>query len=66
MTQVFKIEGMACSHCAGRVEKAASAVEGVASAKADVAAATLSIEGSADPAAVAAAVRAAGYPCKAV
>lgn len=57
---------MACSHCAGRVEKAASAVEGVASAKADVAAATLSIEGSADPAAVAAAVRAAGYPCKAV
>ena len=65
MTQTLKVEGMACAHCASRVEKAASAVEGVASAKADVNAATLTVEGNADAAAVAAAVTAAGYPCTA-
>ncbi len=36
MTKTLNIEGMMCAHCVAHVEKALSAVEGVASAKADL------------------------------
>lgn len=63
MAQIFNLEGMACSHCKARVEKAAAAVAGVSTAVADLAAHTLTVEGTAENAAVASAVSAAGYPC---
>ena len=36
MTKTLNIEGMMCAHCVSHVEKALSALEGVASAKADL------------------------------
>ena len=36
MTKTLNIEGMMCAHCVAHVEKALSALEGVASAKADL------------------------------
>ena len=36
MKKTIQIEGMMCNHCTAHVEKALSALEGVASAKADL------------------------------
>jgi Cu+-exporting ATPase len=52
--------GMTCASCVGRVERAIGAVPGVRRAAANIAAERVHVEGG-DPAAVAAAIRAAGY-----
>jgi Cu+-exporting ATPase len=59
----FGVAGMTCTSCVGRVEKALAAVPGVASATVNLATETADVrtEGGVDPAAVAAAIRAAGY-----
>lgn len=63
--QVLKlvVEGMACSSCAERVEKAIRATPGVASAAVELAAkrATVTFSGAPDPKAVIGAIAAAGY-----
>ncbi|HVM45947.1 MAG TPA: heavy-metal-associated domain-containing protein [Candidatus Thermoplasmatota archaeon] len=62
---VLKVSGMTCGHCAKTVERAARSVPGVEDARADVAAGALTVRGSADARAVAAAVRASGYDAEA-
>ena len=62
MTQKFKVEGMACSHCSGRVEATIKALPGVENVTVDLATGTAVVEGNVDPAKVAEAVSAAGYP----
>ena len=57
----FSVTGMMCPACSARVEKAVRAVPGVVSCAASVLTNELSVEGDADPAAVVAAVEAAGY-----
>lgn len=61
-THTMKIEGMMCSHCSARVEKALNAIEGV-SATVDLAGktATVHAEPQVDAAALKAAVEEAGY-----
>ena len=44
VTTVLKVEGMMCGHCTARVEAALTAVSGVKSAKADLAAGTVTVE----------------------
>lgn len=61
---VLSVEGMKCGHCTAAVEKAAATVEGVRSAKADLASGLLTVKGNADPEAVAAAVSEIGFPAK--
>ncbi len=55
------VEGMTCASCAGRVERALRKVPGVADAHVNLAAERAEIAGEAPPAALAAAIRAAGY-----
>ena len=58
---VLDIEGMTCASCVARVEKALRAVPGVSGASVNLATEKASVQGQAAPAALAAAVRAAGY-----
>ncbi len=62
MTKTFKIDGMSCAHCSGRVEKALNALAGI-KAKVDLASKTATVESGADidDARIAAAVEDAGY-----
>jgi cation transport ATPase len=62
MTKTMVIEGMACTHCSGRVEKALNALEGV-SATVDLAqkTAAITLTGAVSDAALKDAVTAAGY-----
>jgi Cu+-exporting ATPase len=55
------ITGMTCASCAGRVERALAAVPGVTEAHVNFASERAELRGSASPASLAAAVRAAGY-----
>ena len=55
------VEGMTCASCSGRVERALKAVPGVTDASVNLATARAEVAGTADPDAVIAAVRAAGY-----
>ena len=50
MTRRIQIEGMACAHCSGRVDKALRAVSGVTDVQVDLAAkcATVEAEGVSD------------------
>ncbi len=50
MTRRIQIEGMACAHCSGRVDKALRAVAGVSDVQVDLAAkcATVEAEGVGD------------------
>ncbi|WP_427016556.1 heavy-metal-associated domain-containing protein [Pseudarthrobacter sp. P1] len=60
----YGLDGLTCGHCVQTVETAVSAVAGVESASIDLVAggtSTLTVSGTADPAAVRAAVAAAGY-----
>ena len=57
----YSVTGMMCAACSARVEKAVRAVPGVVSCAASLLTNELSVEGDADPAAVVAAVEAAGY-----
>ena len=61
-TTVLSVQGMACGHCAARVESALTAVKGVKSAKVDLAAATVSVvSNGVDEATLKKAVTDAGY-----
>lgn len=62
MTQKFKVDGMACSHCSGRVEATIKSLPGVENVNVDLASGTATVEGNVDPAIVTEAVTAAGYP----
>ena len=57
----YLVTGMTCAACSNRVEKAVSAVPGVASCSVSLLTNSMGVEGTADPAAVIAAVEAAGY-----
>ncbi|WP_084572817.1 heavy-metal-associated domain-containing protein [Methylocapsa aurea] len=63
----FRVEGMACDSCVSRVEKAISAMPGVASVAVDLAThrAKVTFSGVPDIAAVIAAIGEAGYECAA-
>lgn len=66
MTKTLHIEGMSCSHCSGRVERALNGIPGV-KATVDLAkkTATVTSEAEIDDAALARAVGDAGYTVKA-
>ena len=55
------VDGMTCAPCSGRPERALKAVPGVTDASVNLATARAEVAGTADPDAVIAAVRAAGY-----
>ncbi len=57
----FNVTGMSCAACSARVEKAVSAVEGVTSCSVSLLTNSMGVEGTADAAAIIAAVTAAGY-----
>ena len=57
----YNVTGMSCAACSARVEKAVGAVEGVSSCAVSLLTNSMSVEGTADSAAVIAAVTAAGY-----
>lgn len=61
MSRTISVEGMSCEHCEQTVEEALSEVPGVESASADRDAASATVEGDADSAALVAAVEDAGY-----
>ena len=57
----YNVTGMSCAACAARVEKAVGAVAGVESVSVSLLTNAMGVEGSADPAAIIAAVENAGY-----
>ena len=59
--QQYLVTGMTCAACSARVEKAVSAVPGVASCAVNLLMNSMGVEGTASPEAVIAAVEAAGY-----
>lgn len=61
MEIVIKVEGMMCNHCKAHVEKACKGVEGTVDAVADLAEKMVTVTGNADPAALKAAIKDAGY-----
>ena len=65
-TVEIAIEGMTCASCVGRVERALLAVPGVATAGVNLATERATVTGSADPAALIAAVEDAGYDARPV
>ena len=61
MKRIFTVTGMSCAACSARVEKAVRGVPGVEDCAVSLLTNEMSVEGSADDAAVVAAVEAAGY-----
>lgn len=61
METVINVEGMMCSHCKARVEKACKAVPGTVDAVVDLAAKTVTVTGTADVAALKKAITDADY-----
>lgn len=57
----YTVTGMSCAACQARVEKAVSAVPGVESCAVSLLTNSMGVEGSAEPAAIVAAVEKAGY-----
>lgn len=57
----FTVSDMSCAHCVSAIDKAARAAAPSADVRVDLAAKRVTITGNADAAAVAAAIRAAGY-----
>ncbi|MBE5800660.1 MAG: heavy metal translocating P-type ATPase [Clostridiales bacterium] len=57
----YNVTGMSCAACSARVEKAVSAVEGVAACSVSLLTNSMGVEGTAGDAAIIAAVEAAGY-----
>jgi copper chaperone len=57
----FQVQGMTCGHCVQSVTKAVQAVDAKAQVEVDLAANSVSIEGSDRKDAIAEAIRAAGY-----
>ncbi|MBO4854220.1 MAG: heavy-metal-associated domain-containing protein [Oscillospiraceae bacterium] len=65
MTKRIRIEGMMCSHCADRVEKALGALPGV-EVRVDLESKTATVTGDASDAALRRAVEDAGYTVTAI
>lgn len=61
----LKVEGMTCGGCASRVTKAIKSVDNNANVNVDLKSKTVRVDTSADVAALASAVTAAGYPATA-
>lgn len=61
MTKQYIIKGMSCPHCQAAVSKSISAVPGVTGVEVNLTTGRATVEGEPDDAAVAAAVRAAGF-----
>lgn len=61
----LKVEGMTCGGCASRVTKAIKSVDSSAEVNVDLKSKTVRVDTSADVAALALAVTAAGYPATA-
>lgn len=61
MQTTITVEGMSCGHCEQTVEEALESVEGVTGAAADREAGRATVDGTADAAALVAAVEDAGY-----
>ena len=61
METVLKVEGMMCTHCKAMVEKVCKGVPGTEDAQVDLQAKTVTVTGSADREALAAAITEAGY-----
>ncbi len=57
----YTVSGMSCAACSARVEKAVQGVPGVTDCSVSLLTHSMGVEGTADPAAVVAAVEAAGY-----
>ena len=57
----YDVTGMSCAACSARVEKAVSAVPGVASCSVSLLTNSMGVEGSATPAMIIRAVESAGY-----
>ncbi|KRB52164.1 MAG: cation transporter [Pseudomonadota bacterium] len=57
----FQVEGMTCGHCVQSVTKAVQAVDAKAQVQVDLAGKSVSVEGSDQKDAIAAAIRDAGY-----
>ena len=57
----YDITGMSCAACSARVEKAVSGVKGVSACSVNLLTNSMGVEGTADTAAIVAAVEAAGY-----
>ncbi len=61
MTTAYSVPAISCDHCKHAIEGEVSKVAGVSSVDVDVAAKTVTVEGTADDAAVRAAIDEAGY-----
>ena len=64
MTQTFKIDGMSYNHCRMTVEKAIAAIPGVEKVEVDLSAASATVEGDFDSAAVVKAITDSGFDVK--
>ena len=60
----YQVTGMSCAACSARVEKAVSRVPGVTSCSVSLLTNSMAVEGTADEAAIVAAVTEAGYGAK--
>lgn len=60
-TTTYRVTGMTCNHCVHAVTQEVSALEGVDEAVVDLPAGTVTVTGTAEESAVAAAVEEAGY-----
>lgn len=60
----YQVTGMSCAACSARVEKAVSKVPGVTSCSVSLLTNSMAVEGTADEAAIVAAVTEAGYGAK--
>ncbi|MFA5685082.1 MAG: heavy metal translocating P-type ATPase [Lysobacteraceae bacterium] len=65
-TLQLEVEGMTCASCVGRVERALKAVPGVAEASVNLATERATVQGTADPQALLAAIDKAGYAARPV
>ncbi|MCD7755775.1 MAG: heavy-metal-associated domain-containing protein [Firmicutes bacterium] len=61
MTTVIRVDGMMCTHCQARVEKACKEVPGTTEAVVDLQAKTVTVTGTAAPEALQKAITDAGY-----
>ena len=61
MSATYTVTGMTCGHCVSSVTEEVTAVPGVTDVQVDLESGRLTVEGSADAAAVQAAVEEAGY-----
>ena len=57
----YRVTGMSCAVCAGRVEKAVNAVPGVTACSVSLLTNSMGVEGTASPAEIIGAVEKAGY-----